>query len=102
VDDDLQATFADDPERQRYEALVDGESIGYSEYETEPGRVVFTHTVVRPEYEGRGIGSSLARFAVDDVRARGLRITPVCPFIRAYLRRHPEYDSIVDFPPNLR
>ena len=95
--DDLR--IVDRSERQRYQAWLGDEFVGYSEYETEPGRVVFTHTVIKPEFEGRGIGSRLARHVLDDARDRGLRITPVCPFIRAYLERHPEYDAIVDYPP---
>ncbi len=93
----------DDRDAHRYKVWLGDEFAAYSEYENEPGvlpsgRIVFTHTVVRPRFEGRGIGSRLAKFAVDDARARGLRITPVCPFIRAWLERHDEYDSIVDFP----
>ena len=84
--------------RGRYQVIRDGRPIAFSEYESEPGRIVFKHTVVRPEYEGRGVGSRLAKFVVEDARARGLRITPVCPFIRSYLRRHHEYDPIVDYP----
>jgi predicted GNAT family acetyltransferase len=98
VESEPQLTIADNPERHRYEALLGGEKAGYSEYELQPGRVVFTHTVVRTKFEGRGIGSRLAKFAIEDVRGRGLRITPICPFIRAWLRRHSEYDEIVDFP----
>ena len=91
-------TLVNNRAAKRYEALVDGRAAGYSTYEEEPGRVTFVHTVVRPQFEGRGVGSRLAKFAIDDVRVRGLRITPVCPFVRAYLRRHNEYDSIVDYP----
>jgi predicted GNAT family acetyltransferase len=88
----------DDPQKRRYQVWLGDEFAAYSEYENEPGRIVFTHTVVRPKFEGRGIGSRLAKFAVDDARTRGLRITPICPFIRSWLERHPEYDSIVDYP----
>ncbi|MGX5694814.1 GNAT family N-acetyltransferase [Agromyces soli] len=86
----------DHRERARYEVLVDGAVAGFAMYRAEPGRTVFTHTIVRPEYEGRGLGSRLARFALDDVVARGDRIVPECPFIRAYLERHPEYEASVD------
>ena len=96
--DDLR--IEDDRDARRYKVWIGDEFAAYSEYENEPGRLVFTHTVVRPRFEGRGIGSRLAKFAVDDVQARGLRITPVCPFVRSWLKRHHEYDSIVDFPPD--
>ena len=88
----------DDPAAHRYRVWLGDEFAAYSEYDNEPGRIVFTHTVVRPKFEGRGIGTRLAKYAVDDARSRGLRITPVCPFIRSWLERHDEYDSIVDFP----
>jgi uncharacterized protein len=89
----------DDPSARRYRVWLGDEFAAYSEYENEPGRIVFTHTVVRPKFEGRGIGTRLAKYAVNDARARGLRITPVCPFIRSWLERHDEYDPIVDLPP---
>ena len=95
-----QLRIEDDPAKHRYQAWLGDEFAAYSEYEegTSPSQIVFTHTVVRPKFEGRGIGSRLAKYAVDDARARGLRITPVCPFIRSWLERHHDYDPIVDFP----
>lgn len=96
--DELQLSIADNPERRRYLVRLGDRIVAYSEYELEPGRVVFTHTVVKPEFEGRGVGSRLAKFVLDDARSRGLRIVPVCPFILAYLRRHAEFAGIVDLP----
>ena len=84
---------------RRWEARLDGELAGYSEYRVGRGSVVFTHTVVDPEFEGRGIGSSLAKTALDAAVAAGQRIVPYCPFVSAYLRRHNEYDDWVDRPP---
>ena len=98
MENETQPTFADNRDRGRYQAVLEGRPVGFSEYRLEPGRIVFTHTVVRPEFEGRGIGSRLAKFAVDDAQVRGLRITPLCPFVRAYLRRHKQYHAITDFP----
>ena len=59
-------------------------------YQLEGGTIVFTHTVVPPEIEGRGVGSRLIRGALDIVRDRGLRVVPQCPFVRAYIEKHPE------------
>ena len=98
MDEDLEVTLVNNLERERYEALIGGRPAAYSTYEMEPGRVVITHTVVRPQFEGRGVGSRLAKFAVDDIRDRGLRIKPVCKFTQAWLRKHPEHDPIVDYP----
>jgi hypothetical protein len=57
---------------------------------------VFTHTVVLPAFEGRGVGSALARGALDDVRASGRTLVAQCPFIRGYIERQPEYADLVD------
>ena len=85
-------------ERHRYDLTVDGRRAAVSQYRLEPGVIVFTHTIVRPEFEGKGLGSRLARFVLDDAVARGERIVPECPFIAAYLRRHSEYEASVDWP----
>jgi uncharacterized protein len=91
-------TVADNPQLSRYEAILDGQVAGFSEYLTRPGRLVFTHTIVEPVFEGRGIGSKLVREELDDVRRRGLKVTPLCPFVRAYIRRHSEYQDLVALP----
>ena len=53
------------------------------------------HTDVAPKWEGKGVGSTLVQGALDDVRARGLKVQPICPFVAAYIRRHPEYQDLV-------
>jgi len=84
----------DVPERSRYELLVDGVVAGISVYRLRDGVMTFEHTEVDAAFEGRGLGSRLAAFALDDVRSRGLRIRVECPFIRSYIRRHPEYADL--------
>lgn len=85
----------DVPEQARYEALADGESAGYAEYQLTGGRIVFTHTVIEPRYEGQGVGGRLVRAALDDAQRRGLPITARCSFVRAWLDRHPDYAEAV-------
>ncbi|HSV80551.1 MAG TPA: GNAT family N-acetyltransferase [Ramlibacter sp.] len=85
------ATFHDNPSAHRFEALVDGNVAAYAEYNTLKNGLLFTHTEVMPQYEGLGLGSQLARFALEAVRDRGLHAIPVCQFIAGYIRRHPEY-----------
>lgn len=87
----------------RYEARVEGALAGFAEFEIDGDRIVFTHTEVADRCESEGVGSSLARFALDEVRARGrLRVVPRCPFIKAWIERHPEYDDLVHGAPTRR
>ncbi|HEY4634123.1 MAG TPA: GNAT family N-acetyltransferase [Candidatus Limnocylindrales bacterium] len=86
-----------DPDAGRWEARVDGELAGVLVHRVdEAGRTVLEHTEVREAFEGRGIGSRLARTALDEIRAEGGRVVVECPFVRAWLRRHREYDDIID------
>ncbi|MBP2707156.1 N-acetyltransferase [Microbispora sp. RL4-1S] len=87
---------ADNTEAHRYEITVDGVVAGFAEYRLRPGKIVFTHTEVRDEFEGRGLGSTLIRGALDAVRPSGLAVVPLCPFVARYIRRHPEYRDLVD------
>ena len=83
-------------EAQRYEARSDGEVVGFAEFETTDTRIVFTHTVVEPRAEGHGVGSALARFALDDVRRDGSRrVVPRCPFFRRWINDHAEYQDLL-------
>ena len=91
-------TVRDDPANSRYEVLVDGESGGGAYYELRGEHVVFTHTEVDPKWAGKGVGSALARGALDDVRATGRRAVPRCPFIAGYIAKHSEYADLVDTP----
>jgi predicted GNAT family acetyltransferase len=88
--------IVDNPDSRRWEVREGDAVIAFAEYRNAPGRVTFTHTVVEPEYEGHGIGSRLAKALLDDAVARELRISPVCPFIRSYIDRHPAYAPSVD------
>jgi hypothetical protein len=80
----------------RYEAHIDGELAGLTTYRLVGDHVVFTHAEVYPRWEGQGVGSALAKGALDDVIAHGKQITPLCPFIVDFVRRHPEYVEHVD------
>jgi predicted GNAT family acetyltransferase len=88
-------TVSDRPEQLRYEIEVDGEVAGFINYRREPGIVDLVHTDVDPKWEGKRVGSALVRGALDDLRARGLKVRPTCPFVRAYLKRHPEYQDLI-------
>ena len=74
---------------------MDGELLGTARYERREDVVVLTHTEVDPAAEGKGVGSALARAALDGARAAGLRVVPQCPFIATWIERHPDYADLV-------
>ncbi len=78
----------------RFEAEAEGQ-VATLEYELSDGVIEFTHTIVPPEIEGRGIGNKLAHAALKHAQAEQLAIIPACSFVAAYVRRHPEYQSLV-------
>lgn len=91
---DLQLTH--NQSERRYEARVDGILAGFAEYQRTHEIVVFTHTEVDAAFEGQGIGSAIARFALDDVRDEGTHsVMPLCPFIHGWIARHREYVPLV-------
>ena len=92
----MSTVVVDVPARSRYEVTVDGELAGFAEYRLVEGAKVFTHTEVFDAYEGQGIGSVLARGALDDVRSTGRRLVARCPFISGFIARHDEYADLVD------
>lgn len=80
--------------RGRFELVVDG-ARAVAQYALEGEVMRFTHTVVPQEVEGRGIGSRLIKGALDEARSRGLKVDPVCPFVRAYIEKHSEYRELL-------
>lgn len=80
--------------KHRFELTVEGIT-AYAEYERKPGIVTFTHTIVPEALGGKGVGSKLARGALDAVRTEGSKVIPQCPFIAAYIGKHPEYRDLV-------
>ncbi|MER6595866.1 GNAT family N-acetyltransferase [Micromonospora purpureochromogenes] len=86
----------DAPERERFEARDEsGALAGVVTYQLTGTIIAYTHTEVDPQFEGRGLGSTLARGVMDDARARGRTVVPICPFLAEWLGKHPEYDDIV-------
>lgn len=81
-------------ERNRYE-LTSQNQLAVCEFNRLTNAVMFTHTEVPEALEGQGVGSTLVRGALDDVRAQGLQVVPICPFVAAFIRRHREYIDLV-------
>ena len=85
----------DNPDEERYEIELDGVVAGFTVYYVEQGRFVFPHTIIEPQFEGHGLGQRLIRGALDDMRARGEKIVPLCAFVSAFIRKHPESADLV-------
>ncbi len=81
---------------RRYEAHLDGTLAGFVEYRERGDEITLIHTETLAGFEGRGVGTALARHALEDVRTRRAKAVVTCPFIGAYLAKHPgEHDDVV-------
>jgi len=92
----MDAKVQDNPDRDRFEVIVDGQVAGFATYRVRDGLVLITHSEVDPQYQGQGVGGELARQTLDTLRERGARVVPACPFFAEYVIRHPEYDDILE------
>jgi uncharacterized protein len=84
----------DNPGKRQFEAYVDGKLAGFSAYEPTSKGIMIMHTEVDDAYEGHGVGSALVRQMLDRLRADDLEVTVLCPFVNAWLRRHPDYQEL--------
>jgi uncharacterized protein len=89
--------ISNNPEQSRYELVEDGAVVGLAEYRELTGRIAFTHTETDPARAGQGLAAELVTFALDDVRSRGLAVLPLCPYVRAFVAKHP--DQYLDLVP---
>lgn len=78
----------------RYEIAAEGQ-LAVAEYVMEKDRMVITHTFVPPEFRGRGFAEKLVRRALDDARAQNTKVVPACSYVAGFIRRHPEYQSLL-------
>ena len=88
------AAITDNTDRNRYELPVEGD-VAVVTYNLSPPNLMITETLVPQALEGRGIASRLALHVIEDARARGLLILPVCPFFSAYFQKHAEHADVV-------
>jgi predicted GNAT family acetyltransferase len=91
---DTTGTVGDNPAENRYELTVDGHLAG-AYYKLADGVITFVHTEVPKELGGRGIGSQLVKGALDDVRARNLKVVAQCPFVAGYIGKHADYSGLL-------
>ena len=88
--------FAHDAVNTRYTVTVDGEPAGFAEYaETTDGVLDFHHTVIDPEFRGQGLSKPLIQAALDDTRAAGDKVRPLCSAVAGFIEKHPEYRDLV-------
>jgi predicted GNAT family acetyltransferase len=91
-----QVTVVDNPSRSRYDITIDGEAVGFCSYRDTGGVFLLPHAEVDPRVGGRGVGTQLARGTLDDLRQRGVKVVPLCPFIADFIAKNPEYADLVD------
>jgi predicted GNAT family acetyltransferase len=84
----------DDPAASRFMVEADGQ-VAELVYQLDGDRLVLVHTGVPAALEGRGIGSKLVAAAVAEAKRRDLTIVPLCPFVKGWLRRHPDVAATV-------
>lgn len=87
-------TIRNNTEENRYELSIDGH-LAATCYRIADGVITFVHTEVPDALAGRGVGSKLVKGALDQVRAEGLKVVPECPFVRAYIEKHPNYADLL-------
>jgi predicted GNAT family acetyltransferase len=91
-----EVTVRDNPDEARFEAYVGDRLAGFAQYTLGDDVITFTHTKVDDAFEGHGVGSILVRAALDAVRQDGgLRVRPLCPFVRAWIDGHPDYQDLL-------
>lgn len=91
---------ADNPDKERFEILADGELAGFVQYHLRGDEIAFTHTQTDDLFRGQGIASRLVQSSLDAARERHLTVLPYCPFVRNWMTGYPEYADLV--PPERR
>jgi predicted GNAT family acetyltransferase len=94
----METTVRDNPEENRYEIRDGDRVLGLAAYERRGDTTVFTHTEVDPDAGQDGLGSTLVRAALDDVRGKGGSVVPRCSFVRGWIERHQDYADLVASP----
>jgi predicted GNAT family acetyltransferase len=91
----MNATVQDNPDRHRFELLLDGEVIGFADYRDRDGAMVIVHSEVHRKYRGQGLGNVLAEQTLATLHERGVKVVPACPFFAYYVAEHPEFGDLL-------
>lgn len=91
---DMELTIQNNTAKHQFETVVDGHTalIAYTLF---PGGIAYVHTEVPPELEGKGIAGQLAKYVLEYARENHLKVKPYCPYVNAYMKRHPEYNDLL-------
>jgi predicted GNAT family acetyltransferase len=90
----MSAQVRDDQDASRYVIESAGQVVGAAYYHRFDDHIVFTHTEVDEGHQGEGLAAQLVQYALDDARQAGLRVVALCPYVRSWLRRHPDYQGL--------
>ena len=94
----MDTTVLEIPEQHRYVISTGGEQVGVLEYQRDGETLAILHAETDPAHTGKGLAGELTRVVLDDARTRGDAVLPFCPYVSAWIRKHPEYTDLV--PPN--
>lgn len=90
----MSAQVRDDQDASRYVIELGGQMVGAAYYKRFDDHIVFTHTEVDEGHQGEGLAGDLVQAALDDARSAGLRVVALCPYVRSWMQRHPEYQDL--------
>jgi uncharacterized protein len=93
---DLDIMVRNNTESGSYDAVLGERVVGMIVYEHRDNRVIFSHTIVEPEFREHGVGTALVRGALDDLRANGMSLTNYCGFVSDFIADNPSYASLLD------
>lgn len=88
------ATVVNNEQESRYELQTEA-GLALLDYMREDGRIALVHTEVPRTLEGRGLAARLVKAALGDAREQGLRVLPMCAYVKAFVAKHPEYESLI-------
>lgn len=92
---DMESQVRNNSEQSRYELVIDGGVVGVADYTLDGDRVVIPHTEIDPRRRGQSLGAVLVRGVLDDVRASGRKVVPLCWYVAQFIERQEEYRDLV-------
>jgi uncharacterized protein len=94
MNNEIKYSLIDNPEAKRFEMKLNGHTARI-EYSLMGNKIIFSHTEVPRELEGKGFGSMIVKLALEEIEKRNLKLIPLCPFTAQYIKKHPEWKRIL-------